>query len=92
MFNSVTLVILLLVLGSQSFGSDAPLYKPSSRSTEAISISNNDYGGNSLAPAALGIGETAPNFHLPKNSGGDYELYAALKTKPVAVIFYRGHW
>ena len=67
-----------------------PLYKPSSRSPEPIDISTNAYGASGLAPSAIEIAELAPDFDLPVSGGGTYQLSDA--DKPVAVIFYRGHW
>ena len=69
-----------------------PLYKPSSRSSTPLDISSNSYGASTLAPAAIGIGETAPNFSLPMVGGGTFQLNQAKKNGPVVVIFYRGHW
>jgi peroxiredoxin len=34
----------------------------------------------------------AADFVLPDHSGGDYHLYARLKTGPVVLVFFRGHW
>ena len=70
----------------------APLYKPSSRAAEPLDISINAYGGSLLAPDALNIGETAPDFELPIVGGGSYQLSEAAASGPVVVIFYRGHW
>lgn len=67
-----------------------PLYKPSSRSPVALDISLNTYGASSFATEALNLGEVAPDFYLPKVGGGHYRLSES--TKPVVLIFYRGHW
>ena len=67
-----------------------PLYKASSQSPEPIDITSNAYGASSLAPTAINIAETAPDFHLPISGGGSYRLSEA--EKPVAIVFYRGHW
>lgn len=85
------LLLTLLSFSFHAFGA-APLYKPSSRSEKPIDISSNDYGHHPTAPKALGIGETAPDFLLQASGSGTYSLYNALKTRPVAIIFYRGHW
>ncbi|MBV1879307.1 MAG: peroxiredoxin family protein [Pseudomonadales bacterium] len=69
-----------------------PFYKPSSSSPTALDISANNYGHSNLAPGALGIGETAPNFSLLRFGGGNYSLSQTANNGPVVIIFYRGHW
>jgi hypothetical protein len=71
---------------------DVPLYKSSSRNPLAEDISTNAYGASNLAPDALGVGETAPDFTLPAIGGGTVKLSEQTSTGPVAIIFYRGHW
>lgn len=69
-----------------------PRYKPSSRSPEPMDIRTNAYGASRSAPDALEIGDTAPDFTLPRAGGGTVSLSGARATGPVAIIFYRGHW
>ena len=81
---------LTMIASLNGLSADVPLYKPSSRSPEAIDISTNVYGESSLAPSAISIADFAPDFQLPVSGGSRYRLSDA--GKPVAVIFYRGHW
>ena len=90
------LILLLLVVCSPLLSyaeqDERPFYKPYSRAPEAMDITLNTYGATRSAPDALGIGDTAPNFHLPRAGGGTVSLAAVRKDGPVAIIFYRGHW
>jgi hypothetical protein len=79
----------LLAAAQDGLGT-VPLYKPSSRSPTALDISLNTYGASSFAVEALNLGEVAPDFNLPQVGGGHYRLSES--TKPVVLIFYRGHW
>lgn len=81
---------LSVMAAANALAADPPLYKPSSRSPEPIDITSNAYGANSLAPTAINIADRAPDFDLPVSGGGNYRLSAA--DKPVAIVFYRGHW
>lgn len=81
---------LTLAASLNVFAGEPPLYKPSSRSPAAIDISSSEYGARRLAPTALDIGDEVPDFVLPKYPNGTYSLSAA--NKPVAIVFYRGHW
>ena len=87
-----TLVALMVLSMNHVAASEPPLYKPSSRAAEPIDIRSNAYGGSSLAPDAMSIGEIAPDFRLPISGGDEYVLSDAVKDGPVAIIFYRGHW
>ncbi len=69
-----------------------PKYKPSARSPEAIDILSNAYGASRSAPNALGIGDTAPDFELPRAGGGQVSMVQRRANGPVAIVFYRGHW
>lgn len=69
-----------------------PLYKPSSRSPEPLDIRKNSYGATRSAPEALGIGEQAPAFKLPKSGGGYFEFSARRNESDLVIVFYRGHW
>lgn len=40
----------------------------------------------------LKIGQKAPDFDLPSTRGGRIRLSSLLKTSPVVIAFYRGHW
>ena len=80
-----------LLLSSITFA-DVPLYKPSSNSPMLIDISLNQYGANDVAPEALGIGDIAPDFALPRAGGGTYTLSESVEKGSVAIIFYRDHW
>ena len=71
---------------------EVPQYKPSSRSSTPQDISLNTYGASRLAPDAISIGETAPDFSLPRVGGGSYQLDQAVGKGPVVIIFYRGPW
>jgi hypothetical protein len=71
---------------------DHPRYKPSSRSPEPMDIRTNAYGASRSAPDALEIGDTAPDFTLPRAGGGALSLADLRGSGPVALIFYRGHW
>ncbi len=68
-----------------------PLYKPSSRSPEPLDITKNAYGFSNTAPAALKIGDVAPNFVVP-GQGQMLELAKLSARGPVVIVFYRGHW
>ncbi|MEM9620652.1 MAG: hypothetical protein AAF993_03325 [Pseudomonadota bacterium] len=71
---------------------EKPQYKPSSRSPAAIDITTSEYGYSATAPAALTIGDQAPDFTLARAGGGFIKLADARATGPVVLIFYRGHW
>ena len=90
------LILLFVVISSPLVGyaeqDERPRYKPSSRAPQPMDITLNTYGASRSAPNALGIGDTAPDFHLPRASGGTVSLASARKHGPVAIIFYRGHW
>jgi len=83
---------LIFCVASVSAAEPGPLYKPSSRSPEPIDILSNAYGASRDAPAALELGDTAPDFRLRRAGGGEVSLQSARNTGPVAIIFYRGHW
>ncbi len=85
-------IILVLLLVAQTALAQNPMYKPSSRSPAAIDITTNEYGFSRSAPGALGIGDTAPDFTLPRAGGGVVQLSELRNDGPVAIIFYRGHW
>jgi hypothetical protein len=90
-------IILLLVtsclpLLGYAEQTERPLYKPASRAPEPMDITLSTYGANRSAPNALGIGDTAPDFLLPRAGGGSVSLAAVRKHGPVTIIFYRGHW
>ncbi len=85
-------VVAFLWVSNVAAQTDAPLYKSSSRNPVAKDISTNAYGASRLAPDALGIGETAPDFTLPTVGGGTYKLSERANSGPVVIIFYRGHW
>jgi hypothetical protein len=69
-----------------------PRYKPYSKAPAPVDIRTNRYGATRSAPLALGIGDTVPDFTLPRAGGGEGSLTEALRDGPVALIFYRGHW
>ena len=72
--------------------SAVPMYKPSSRAPAPVDITKNAYGYSNTAPDALQIGDTPANFSLPRAGGGTVDLHEKLKSGPVVLIFYRGHW
>lgn len=45
-----------------------------------------------VADAALKIGDTAPDFTLPDQSGNPVSLSATLRRGPVVLTFFRGGW
>lgn len=45
-----------------------------------------------IAERALGVGDKAPAFDLPKYGGGSASLSDYLKDGPLVVTFYRGVW
>ena len=69
-----------------------PRYKPFSRAPAPLDIHTNTYGASRTAPNALGVGDTVPDFTVPRAGGGMVSLADARYSGPVAVIFYRGHW
>ena len=69
-----------------------PRYKPASRAPTPIDIRTNGYGASRSAPAALGIGDTAPDFLIGRAGGGRVSLKELRTQGDVALIFYRGHW
>ena len=73
-------------------GSVVPFYQPSSNSQKTLDISSNAYGKSALAPAALAIGEAAPDFSLASAGGAEFRLVDAISKGPVVIVFYRGHW
>ena len=81
-----------LIMSTCLVSAAIPLYKPSSNSPSPIDISSNEYGGHSVAPGALGIGEFAPDFRLALSDGDHFILSEEAKEGPVVIIFYRGHW
>ena len=87
MKNVYTLLLSMVALSALA---DAPHYKPSSRSAEAVDITTNAYGGSELAPRALAIGEIAPGFELQTAAGEVIRLDDHPGNQ--ALIFYRGHW
>lgn len=71
---------------------EIPAYKPSVASIAPVDITTNAYGQSPLAPNALGIGEIAPDFSLPRSGNGEYQLAQQASHGSVAIVFYRGHW
>ena len=91
-YINCALVTASLLFSIEAVAGDPPRYKPSSRSPEPIDLSANVYGGSLLAPAALAIGEKAPDFTLPVSGGGTFQLQSVAVNGPVVIVFYRGHW
>ncbi len=95
-YLNCALVTASLLFSFEALAGEPPRYKPSSRSAEPIDLSANHYGGSLLAPAALEIGEKAPDFTLPVSGGGTFHLQSHLQSAaqngPVVIVFYRGHW
>ena len=89
-FLTVTLLAASIAVAETT--EDFPRYKPSSRSVEAIDIRTNEYGASRTAPFALGVGDIAPDFSVPRVGGGDISLAKLASQGPVALVFYRGHW
>ena len=95
----VKLMLALTFLGGAQMGLAAqqdagpiPRYKPYSRAPAPVDIRTNGYGASRNAPNALGIGDTVPDFNVPRSGGGTVSLAEARQSGPVALIFYRGHW
>src|SRR5437879_10654233 len=44
------------------------------------------------SPTALRVGERPPDFTLPDATGRPVSLADYRATKPVVLLFYRGHW
>ena len=88
----VLVLVMLLMFGYSASANEVPKYKPSSRSPEPLDITTNAYGYSNTAPAALAIGDVAPDFRLPSPFGANVSLTEAAKLGPVVLIFYRGHW
>jgi hypothetical protein len=91
-YLNCALITASLLVSFEAGAGEPPRYKPSSRSPEPIDLSVDRYGGSSLAPAALVIGEKAPDFTLPVSGGSTFHLQAAVDNGPVVIVFYRGHW
>jgi len=53
-----------------------------------------DFVGARIAdtPAALRVGEPAPDFTLPDASGRPVSLAGYRGKRPVVLVFYRGYW
>ncbi len=73
-------------------GPTPPMYKPSSRSLEPMSIADPAYGAYGDAPEAPGMGATLPDFEVALADGGTFALAEARKAGPVLIMFYRGFW
>ena len=78
--------------GGVAAAETVPKYKPSARSPAPLDITTAEYGFSRNAPAALTIGDVAPDFTLPRAGGGTVSLESARVSGPVVLIFYRGHW
>jgi hypothetical protein len=91
--RTISSIILLLTMTISGHAETVfPKYKPSARSPEAMDIRTSAYGASINAPKALTIGDTAPDFVVPKALGGSASLAAKRAQGPVVIIFYRGHW
>lgn len=77
---------------TSSVASDGPRYKPASRAPAPMDIRTNAYGASRAAPEALGIGDAAPDFLIPRASGGQLSLAQTRARGDVVLVFYRGHW
>lgn len=73
-------------------GPAPPMYKPSSRSTAPMDITDPAYGAYGDAADAPGLGATLPDFEVALADGGTFSLEQARKAGPVLVMFYRGFW
>jgi hypothetical protein len=45
-----------------------------------------------IVEGMLQVGAKAPDFALPSSRGASFRLYERLKSGPVVLAFYRGHW
>jgi peroxiredoxin len=43
-------------------------------------------------PIAPALGHVAPDFTLPEASGSTRKLSDLCAERPLALVFYRGHW
>ncbi|MEX1361714.1 MAG: hypothetical protein AB1Z98_01205 [Nannocystaceae bacterium] len=73
-------------------GPAPPMYKPSSRSTAPMDITDPAYGAYGDAADAPGLGATLPDFEVALADGGSFSLAQARAAGPVLVMFYRGFW
>jgi hypothetical protein len=73
-------------------GDPPPRYAPSGLSDDELPITSNAYGAFTGAPAAPGLGDTAPDFEAALVDGGTFRLAQARAAGPVLVMFYRGFW
>ena len=86
------LVFALLLIAGLTYAGSFPAYKPSSRAPAPVDIRTNAYGYSANAPAALRIGETAPDFDVPGPFGTRVSLADLTAKGPAVLVFYRGHW
>jgi AhpC/TSA family len=50
-------------------------------------------GDSSSGPGTLvQVGQVAPDFELPDSTGVNRRLSELADSRPVVVLFYRGHW
>ncbi len=83
-----------LSAGQPAWSADegGPHYKPASRAPAPMDIRTNAYGASRAAPEALGIGDAAPDFLIPRVGGGQLSLAQTRAQGDVVLVFYRGHW
>jgi len=69
-----------------SWGSWAP------EKREAMYRAADELARSGILEGVLKDGDTAPDFALPDAQGDRVQLSELLRTGPVVLTFYRGHW
>lgn len=60
--------------------------------TRVMKRATEELRASGAAERALGVGDEAPLFKLPRIGGGSLELGFMLEQSPVVVSFFRGRW
>ena len=59
---------------------------------EVMHRATKDLAESVAAEPGLGVGDRAPDFRLPDQDGNEVGLSDLLKTGPVILSLFRGHW
>jgi peroxiredoxin len=62
------------------------------RTAEALARLNREQGGGELLRDARKLGDIAPDFSLPDQTGQEVSLAERLRAGPVVLTFFRGGW